>query len=597
MRTAKKKISIYDEGVLLADDPDFLDFTGGGVTGTFNPSTNSVDEDIPGGSGGIQSIVAGTNISVDDTDPANPIVSSLSDRYKTTSTTSQAIVSTGTLTFTVDANLAYTPQQDVIIAYNASNHMHGHVVSYSGTTLVVDIQHKDGSGTYFSWIINLDGVPVTGGTSWGAITGTLSDQTDLQSALDAKQAAGTYVTGATNPTLTLTGTTLGLNLGNSNIFTETQNTKISNATTNTKTTLSTFGLNSSNTPLAGFGSSINFQLKSSTTNDQDAVRIDTSWVDATHATRKARTTFYVSGTNATGSITRDTLRIESEGTNSVLDNRPNGTVTICGLLSDIYSPAVTPNTGLTIWSYVGSASTPQLRLRAFGSSTNIYFYAAGQNVYTNGNFVTQYGVNVNNDPNMGLSTGAGVLLLKNQVNVMAISGFGGIIGGVRVGGNLTGNAPYFENTTMIIEPAYTTRGALILRNIASQTADIIKFQTSASVDYFAVSASGLITNRLITKQQQWEYDASNYANITVGSTGGVTFDSVGTGASFTFSDKIIAGDVVRLKSYTVATLPTGTEGDTAYVTDATSPTYLGSLTGGGTVKCPVFYNGTAWVSH
>ena len=38
-------------------------------------------------------------------------------------------------------------------------------------------------------------------------------------------------------------------------------------------------------------------------------------------------------------------------------------------------------------------------------------------------------------------------------------------------------------------------------------------------------------------------------------------------------------------------------GATAYVTDATAPTYLGTLTGGGAVVCPVFYNGTAWVSH
>lgn len=115
-----------------------------------------------GGSGsGVQSIVAGTNISVDNTDPANPIVASLSDRYKTTSTTSQAIVSTGTLTFTVDADLAYTPQQDVIIAYDSSNHMHGTVTSYSGTTLVVDIQHKTGAGTYTSWVINLDAILAT----------------------------------------------------------------------------------------------------------------------------------------------------------------------------------------------------------------------------------------------------------------------------------------------------------------------------------------------------------------------------------------------------------------------------------------------------
>lgn len=59
----------------------------------------------------------------------------------------------------------------------------------------------------------------------------------------------------------------------------------------------------------------------------------------------------------------------------------------------------------------------------------------------------------------------------------------------------------------------------------------------------------------------------------------------------------IFGGMVRLKNYTVSTLPAGTQGDTAFVTDAASPTYLGALTGGGSVKCPVFYNGTAWVSH
>jgi hypothetical protein len=55
--------------------------------------------------------------------------------------------------------------------------------------------------------------------------------------------------------------------------------------------------------------------------------------------------------------------------------------------------------------------------------------------------------------------------------------------------------------------------------------------------------------------------------------------------------------LLKLKSYTVATLPTGVQGAIAYVTDATAPTYLGVLTGGGSVKVPVFYNGTAWVSH
>lgn len=58
----------------------------------------------------------------------------------------------------------------------------------------------------------------------------------------------------------------------------------------------------------------------------------------------------------------------------------------------------------------------------------------------------------------------------------------------------------------------------------------------------------------------------------------------------------------KLPGYTVATLPataaTGAVvGAHAYVTDATAPTYLGALTGGGAVVCPVFYDGTAWVSH
>ena len=50
-------------------------------------------------------------------------------------------------------------------------------------------------------------------------------------------------------------------------------------------------------------------------------------------------------------------------------------------------------------------------------------------------------------------------------------------------------------------------------------------------------------------------------------------------------------------AFTVATLPAaGTQGRRAWVTDAVLPTFRGALTGGGAVVCPVFDNGTAWVS-
>lgn len=53
---------------------------------------------------------------------------------------------------------------------------------------------------------------------------------------------------------------------------------------------------------------------------------------------------------------------------------------------------------------------------------------------------------------------------------------------------------------------------------------------------------------------------------------------------------------VRLPGYTVATLPVGTVGQMAYVTDATSPTYNGALTGGGAVVVRVFFDGAIWRS-
>lgn len=49
-------------------------------------------------------------------------------------------------------------------------------------------------------------------------------------------------------------------------------------------------------------------------------------------------------------------------------------------------------------------------------------------------------------------------------------------------------------------------------------------------------------------------------------------------------------------SFTVSTLPSGAKrGTTAYVTDATSCSKNGSLTGGGSAFCMVIFNGTSWV--
>ena len=120
------------------------------------------------GNGTVTSVNSGINISVDNTNPAAPIINSLSDRYKTTSTTSNSVTN-GSKNFTVDLNLSYIPLQEILIVHNPANHMHGEVTSYDAATgaLVVDIKTHTGSGTYTAWTLNLDGTPVDALTGSG----------------------------------------------------------------------------------------------------------------------------------------------------------------------------------------------------------------------------------------------------------------------------------------------------------------------------------------------------------------------------------------------------------------------------------------------
>ena len=106
--------------------------------------------------------------------------------------------------------LSYTPTQNVTISYDASNHMHGEVLTYNSGTgvMTVDVNHHTGSGTYAAWTVNVGGVTPVTSTAWGAITGTLSAQTDLQTALDLKSnlASPTFTGTPTLPTGTIATT-------------------------------------------------------------------------------------------------------------------------------------------------------------------------------------------------------------------------------------------------------------------------------------------------------------------------------------------------------------------------------------------------------
>lgn len=87
------------------------------------------------------------------------------------------------------------------------------------------------------------------------------------------------------------------------------------------------------------------------------------------------------------------------------------------------------------------------------------------------------------------------------------------------------------------------------------------------------------------------FNSTNYFTVAVGIPGRVLFTAFGSNPRFDFANP------VRLPGYTVATLPAGTTGMTAYVTDATTPTFMGVVVGGGAVVAKVFFNGVNWITQ
>lgn len=91
------------------------------------------------------------------------------------------------------------------------------------------------------------------------------------------------------------------------------------------------------------------------------------------------------------------------------------------------------------------------------------------------------------------------------------------------------------------------------------------------------------TFRVINGTAQWMNNGYNLADI-----------------QWTDSGYVSAGAAYLLNSYTVSGLPTcnsGTKGALVFVTDASSPTYNATLTGGSSTITMAFCNGSNWTAH
>ncbi len=185
------------------------------------------------------------------------------------------------------------------------------------------------------------------------------------------------------------------------------------------------------------------------------------------------------------------------------------------------------------------------------------------------------------------------------------------------GGGTTYSALYNASVTpSLANPAILSNAVSVYlngvnsANLSIGTAPIVSATSAGAAVNGALSSTGVIT-----ASAGVQVGAGTFASGKVYTT--AVNGTVITGAVGSVNDVLItnaAGNnvmrvptgtqnaefqgVVKISNgYTVATLPAGAVGQRAYVTDALAPTFLGTLTGGGSVVTPVFHNGTAWVAN
>jgi len=163
----------------------------------------------------------------------------------------------------------------------------------------------------------------------------------------------------------------------------------------------------------------------------------------------------------------------------------------------------------------------------------------------------------------------------------AVSGFTGNFWDAHVnGGGTVANLSYTGALTTL--SSFTTDGSANGRTFAGAVSNYPGFwfgSVTPSLSNYAFLADVGAGQNIINATTEVDFRTGNTDRLKITAT------------------SVTATIPITLKGYTVATLPAGVVGMTAYVTDALAPTFLATVVGGGSVVTPVFYNGSNWVGY
>jgi len=171
------------------------------------------------------------------------------------------------------------------------------------------------------------------------------------------------------------------------------------------------------------------------------------------------------------------------------------------------------------------------------------------------------------------------------------------IAGFLTVGSITAGAAQIDINSGVTAASWTTNGiGLAARANTYIDSSTAASGTAATNHIYAFSAPTLAaTNTLVTTTNAATVYIAGApiagANETITNPWALLVNS----GNVRFNGGLSVTNTLNLASFTVATLPAGVQGDTAYVTNALGPTYGAAVVGGGTVINLVFKNATTWV--
>jgi len=175
---------------------------------------------------------------------------------------------------------------------------------------------------------------------------------------------------------------------------------------------------------------------------------------------------------------------------------------------------------------------------------------------------------------------------STTTGAVRIAGGVGIAGAVNVGGIVKAQSATASTST-------STGGLVVTGGLGVGGAGY--FGGTVTAPTFSGNLTGAVTGNV-----SGNLTGNVTGNVTGAVNGSIGATTPSTGTFTTVISNSVSTGSTALTAYTVSTLPTcnsSTNGALYYITDATAPTYNGTLTGGGSVRTLALCNNTAWTAH